>query len=780
MSGRTWTRVVPDLIPGVEAALAAGNTTALPRQAIEPLIVELVVTWWPPSMRAVHNPRHAAQRATAAVFDWLSEQPGTTWQERWDASPASHAAWDWLAQAGFEGPSRQTEARYAVSGLVVLEAVRPSLEWLLGTRHMRLWDDWALYHDRELYQLLDEALAATDDGRTQSRVFADLCRISISTGRLLPEITVDDFLAARDHVRASNRLSHTLNGAWHYAQRIGLFEGQPWELPVAQGPLTPQQLVDRYQVHAPALREVFIDYIAERAASCDYSRLEAVARLLVNNFWGDIQTHHPDIDSFALTKPQAEAWRERMKISLTGQPRRDWTDVMGVVRAFYLDLAEWAHDEPTRWGPWAAICPIPPRASREVYRSRHLSNARMKDRTRLLAPLLPQFVTAVTVEQRRTHALLAAGSQAKPGATFDFDGEPWRLVPKQANTWNKIKTTVVATDPQGQRVSITQLEDQAFWTWAAVEVLRHSGIRIEEMLELSHLSIRPYRKPDGTVIPLLQVAPSKTDRERILPVSPDLARALSAIVARHTTGTGSAIPLAMRRDEHQREYSAPMPFLFQRQWISGRNRVMSSTAIRGYLTDAANRIKLRDPSGRAIAFSPHDFRRLWLTDLIGNGFPIHIAAELAGHRDLNTTNGYNAIYPTDVFNHYEAIIRDRRAMRPSEEYRQPTDAELTEFAEHFGKRQVELGSCVRPYGTGCTHEHACIRCDFLTVSPDAAPRLNQIGDDLQRRLGAAEDNKWLGDVEQLRLTIDHLNTKRDHLADLVSVTPAASLAYPSF
>ena len=34
-----------------------------------------------------------------------------------------------------------------------------------------------------------------------------------------------------------------------------------------------------------------------------------------------------------------------------------------------------------------------------------------------------------------------------------------------------------------------------------IEVLRHTGIRIEEMLELTHLSIKQYRKPDGTVIP---------------------------------------------------------------------------------------------------------------------------------------------------------------------------------------------------------------------------------------------------------------------------------------
>ncbi len=70
-----------------------------------------------------------------------------------------------------------------------------------------------------------------------------------------------------------------------------------------------------------------------------------------------------------------------------------------------------------------------------------------------------------------------------------------------------------------------------------VEVLRHTGMRIEELLELTHLSLRPFRKSDGQIIPLLQIAPSKNDAERILPVGPELAHVLSRIVLRHEEET---------------------------------------------------------------------------------------------------------------------------------------------------------------------------------------------------------------------------------------------------
>jgi hypothetical protein len=42
--------------------------------------------------------------------------------------------------------------------------------------------------------------------------------------------------------------------------------------------------------------------------------------------------------------------------------------------------------------------------------------------------------------------------------------------------------------------------------------------RIEELTELSQLSVRNYKRPNGEVIALLVIAPSKTDRERVIPV----------------------------------------------------------------------------------------------------------------------------------------------------------------------------------------------------------------------------------------------------------------------
>ena len=65
--------------------------------------------------------------------------------------------------------------------------------------------------------------------------------------------------------------------------------------------------------------------------------------------------------------------------------RLSYLDILASVRAFYLDLAEWALDDPARWGPWVAPCPVRPEdlERRKVTRRR---KARMDARTRERLP----------------------------------------------------------------------------------------------------------------------------------------------------------------------------------------------------------------------------------------------------------------------------------------------------------------------------------------------------------------------------------------------------------
>jgi len=138
--------------------------------------------------------------------------------------------------------------------------------------------------------------------------------------------------------------------------------------------------------------------------------------------------------------------------------------------------------------------------------------------TRERLPLLPILLRAVDDHRQHTEQLVEAARQTPPGESFTAGGQTLtRAVTRKpsVNVW--------ADDPvTGKRRDLTWEEDHAFWTWAIIEVLRSpgEGIRVDELLELSHHSLVQYRLPStGELVPLLQIAPSKTDTERLLPIS---------------------------------------------------------------------------------------------------------------------------------------------------------------------------------------------------------------------------------------------------------------------
>jgi integrase len=256
----------------------------------------------------------------------------------------------------------------------------------------------------------------------------------------------------------------------------------------------------------------------------------------------------------------------------------------------------------------------------------------------------------------------------------------------------------------GKRRNLSYEEEEAFWGFATIEVLRLTGIRCEELLELTHHGITEYRLPTtGELVPLLQIAPSKTDTERLLLVSPELADVLSAIISR-LRGPGGDVPLTVSYDVRERVWNPPMPLLFQRS-IGSENRAFTPSAIRKLLINALAATGLTGAAGDPLMFSPHDFRRIFVTDAIMSGLPPHIAQVICGHKNIDTTIGYKAVYPAEAIEAHRAFIARRRATRPSEEYRTPTEEEWDAFLAHFEKRKVSVGTCARAFASPCVHEH---------------------------------------------------------------------------
>ena len=91
--------------------------------------------------------------------------------------------------------------------------------------------------------------------------------------------------------------------------------------------------------------------------------------------------------------------------------RMDTLSCLIAVRAFYLDIAQWAADDPARWGPWAVPCPI--RAGEIPHRKEAARRkSRMDQRTRERMPVLPALAAAVDSERE---AAASRRSPPRPG-----------------------------------------------------------------------------------------------------------------------------------------------------------------------------------------------------------------------------------------------------------------------------------------------------------------------------------------------------------------------------
>ena len=103
---------------------------------------------------------------------------------------------------------------------------------------------------------------------------------------------------------------HGVPGAWVACKTAGLLADEPnsYAELVHVEKLTVEQLVDRHGVDDPEIRNVFIAYLTELSVTCDYKTLYSLEQLLVKNFWGDVQAHHPGIDTLRLTAAQAAGW----------------------------------------------------------------------------------------------------------------------------------------------------------------------------------------------------------------------------------------------------------------------------------------------------------------------------------------------------------------------------------------------------------------------------------------------------------------------------------------
>lgn len=442
--------------------------------------------------------RNRHGRGLVWLLRWLAEQPGQTWQQRWLASGADAAGGRWRQVAGRwlreRGRSEWAQPELSAALMVAISAdvVRPSLDWLVagGSGKGALVRALARSRDVDGFALL-RTLCDGDPGVSAAAARHTLHRCSLivaAKGGTLAEITIGDVLELLD-LEAATHPRSTGDTAVFYRllHQMGTFgPAAPATLRQLRsaGQRTPEQLIDRYQLACRPVRDLLVDYLAERQPAMDYNSLTTLAWHLGKNFWQDLERHHPGIDSLHLPAEVAQAWKQRLRAkpttvatdtgekSVVEVERLSYRACLTPVRALYLDLAQWAITEPGRWARWVAPSPVGAEEVNQRKAARR-RKSRMDARTRERLPVLPILVR--TVDQRRADAdtLLQAARTTPPGQTFTAAGQTLLRPVLTKNTPGKVWAEDPAT---GKRRDLALEEDHAFWAWAIVEVLRATGI----------------------------------------------------------------------------------------------------------------------------------------------------------------------------------------------------------------------------------------------------------------------------------------------------------------
>ncbi len=195
----------------------------------------------------------------------------------------------------------------------------------------------------------------------------------------------------------------------------------------------------------------------------------------------------------------------------------------------------------------------------------------MHQRVRERLPHLGRLVVAAERERDETAALLAAAKAAEFDTYFEHEGARYlRVLPAAHKVTSRpdhvTPHVYIQAEGSAKRINQSMAEDEAFWAWAVIEALRHTGVRVEELTEITHLALVSYKLPDtGEIVPLLQIVPSKSNEERLLLVRPEPASVLATIIKRLRDANGGKIPLTARYDDHERVTGPLLPHLFQRR-----------------------------------------------------------------------------------------------------------------------------------------------------------------------------------------------------------------------
>ena len=280
-----------------------------------------------------------------------------------------------------------------------------------------------------------------------------------------------------------------------------------------------------------------------------------------------------------------------------------------------------------------------------------------------------------------------------------------------------------------------------------ITVLRHTGLRIGELLDLELDHLVDYG-PNGT---WLRVPLGKLNNERSVPVDDTALEALEHWLTHRPSQRTRPHP----RGGHLAD------FIFVE-----RGRRLGTTRIQRGLRDAVVAAGLTGPDGQPLRVVAHQLRHTWATELANAGMSMQALMTLLGHRSPEMTIRYARLASPTLKAAYDQAAGKIARRIPIVPAGRPATPDRVEWlAAEMLKTRIAHGYCSRDLAAdACPYANICETCPNFATTTNFAPAIEAQLADIHQLRDDAEARGWTSETARHQRVIASLESHLRRLA----------------
>lgn len=306
-----------------------------------------------------------------------------------------------------------------------------------------------------------------------------------------------------------------------------------------------------------------------------------------------------------------------------------------------------------------------------------------------------------------------------------------------------------ALPPDVDRALMAAVDDLSDpFAQVAIKVLRHTGLRVGELLDLELDSLMDF----GVSGTWLRVPLGKLNDERAVPLDAIALEALAGWLA--VRSPQRALP-------HPRD-GRLCDFVFVE-----RGRRLGPGRIQQGLAQAVERCRLEGPDGQALRVVTHQLRHTWATELVNAGMSLQALMALLGHRSPEMTVRYARLAsPTLRAAYDDAVGKVAKRIPLAAVGRTAFPDRLSWLASEMLKTRLAHGYCARELAAeACPYANICETCPNFVAGREFIPMIESQLADVRALRDDAADRHWESEVARHERVVVSLEGQLRRLRD---------------